>query len=138
MMPVRTRDDDVDPSAAEVAKIAEITNRAITALAVFKAMLDEVTQNKPFLEHIHEIEAELATFQAQLDALKKNKPLLEHLRGIDAEFAAFQPQPQPDPVRQDKPLLERIRKLQSKVDEIGLPDPAFDMKKFTDDMWADT
>ena len=128
MMPVRTRDDDVDPLAAEVAKIAEITNRAITALAVFKAMLDEVTQNKPFLEHIHEIEAELATFQAQL--------VLEHLRGIDAEFAAFQPQP--DPVRQDKPLLERIRKLQSKVDEIGLPDPAFDMKKFTDDMWADT
>ena len=71
-----------------------------------------------------------------LDAVKQNKPLLEHLRGIDAEFAASQPQP--DPVRQDRPLRERIRKLQSKADEIGLPDPAFDMKKFTDDMWADT
>ena len=135
-MPLRIQDGDVDPLAAEVVKITGTTNRAIAVLVVFKAMLDAVKQNKPLSERTREIEAELATFEAQLDAVKQNKPLMERLRGIDAEFTASQPQP--DLVRQNKPLLERIRNLQSKADEIGLPDPTFDMKKFTDDMWADT
>ena len=43
-----------------------------------------------------------------------------------------------DAVQRIEPLMERIRKLQLKADEIGKLDPAFDMKKFTDEMWGDS
>jgi antitoxin VapB len=33
------------------------------------------------------------------------------------------------------PLRERIAKLQAEAAKIGLPNPGFDMKKFTDEMW---
>lgn len=35
------------------------------------------------------------------------------------------------------PLRERLAKLQERAAAIGLPNPDFDMKKFTDDMWGD-
>ncbi|CCV05962.1 conserved hypothetical protein [Mesorhizobium metallidurans STM 2683] len=35
------------------------------------------------------------------------------------------------------PLRERIAKLQAEAAKIGLPNPDFDMKKFTDEMWED-
>lgn len=35
------------------------------------------------------------------------------------------------------PLRDRIAKLQERAAAIGLPNPNFDMKKFTDDMWGD-
>ena len=40
-------------------------------------------------------------------------------------------------VQKKRPLLERIREVRSTADEIGSPDPTFDMKAFTDDMWGD-
>lgn len=33
------------------------------------------------------------------------------------------------------PLRDRLAKLQAKAAGIGLPNPDFDMKKFTDEMW---
>jgi antitoxin VapB len=35
------------------------------------------------------------------------------------------------------PLRERIVRLQAEAKQIGLPNPDFDMKKFTDEMWED-
>ncbi|TIP10676.1 type II toxin-antitoxin system VapB family antitoxin [Mesorhizobium sp.] len=35
------------------------------------------------------------------------------------------------------PLRDRIAKLQERAAAIGLPNPNFDMKKFTDEMWGD-
>lgn len=35
------------------------------------------------------------------------------------------------------PLRERILRLQAEAKQIGLPNPDFDMKKFTDEMWED-
>lgn len=35
------------------------------------------------------------------------------------------------------PLIERIRLIQQEAAELGLPNPDFDMKKFTDEMWGD-
>ena len=35
------------------------------------------------------------------------------------------------------PLMERIKKLQEEVRDLGPRDPNFDMKRFTDEMWAD-
>ncbi|MCT2580906.1 type II toxin-antitoxin system VapB family antitoxin [Mesorhizobium sp. P16.1] len=35
------------------------------------------------------------------------------------------------------PLRERLAKLQERAAAIGLPNPDFDMKKFTDEMWGD-
>ncbi len=40
-------------------------------------------------------------------------------------------------VQKEKPLLERMREVRSRADEIGSPNPTFDMKAFTDDMWGD-
>ena len=34
-----------------------------------------------------------------------------------------------------KPLLERLQPLLDRADQIGEPDPDFDMKKYTDEMW---
>lgn len=34
-----------------------------------------------------------------------------------------------------KPLLDRLRPLLQRADELGTPDPDFDMKRFTDEMW---
>ncbi len=36
-----------------------------------------------------------------------------------------------------KSLLERIMECQAMADEIGKPDPSFDQKTFSDDMWGD-
>ncbi|KQU65889.1 histidinol dehydrogenase [Aminobacter sp. DSM 101952] len=33
------------------------------------------------------------------------------------------------------PLRNRLASLQERVAELGLPNPDFDMKKFTDEMW---
>ena len=35
------------------------------------------------------------------------------------------------------PLRDRMASLQDKAKKIGLPNPDFDMKKFTDEMWED-
>lgn len=35
------------------------------------------------------------------------------------------------------PLRDRIVRLQAEAKKIGLPNPDFDMKKFTDEMWED-
>ena len=35
------------------------------------------------------------------------------------------------------PLRERIARLQAEAKKIGLPNPDFDMKKFTDEMWEE-
>ncbi len=35
------------------------------------------------------------------------------------------------------PLRDRIVRLQEEAKKIGLPNPDFDMKKFTDEMWED-
>lgn len=34
-----------------------------------------------------------------------------------------------------KPLLERLQPILDRADQIGEPDPDFDMKKYTDEMW---
>ena len=44
-------------------------------------------------------------------------------------------QAQLDAADRKKPLLERIAEIQSKADSIGEPDPDFNMKTFSDDMW---
>ncbi|CAN7630886.1 type II toxin-antitoxin system VapB family antitoxin [Mesorhizobium sp. LjRoot246] len=35
------------------------------------------------------------------------------------------------------PLRDRVARLQAEAAKIGLPNPDFDMKKFTDEMWED-
>ncbi|MDE2758791.1 MAG: type II toxin-antitoxin system VapB family antitoxin [Paracoccaceae bacterium] len=40
--------------------------------------------------------------------------------------------------KKEKSLLEHIHELQAQVALMGKPDPNFDMKKFTDEMWDDT
>ncbi|MER8955376.1 type II toxin-antitoxin system VapB family antitoxin [Mesorhizobium sp. M0833] len=39
--------------------------------------------------------------------------------------------------RTNVPLRDRIARLQAEAVRIGLPNPDFDMKKFTDEMWED-
>lgn len=39
---------------------------------------------------------------------------------------------------QKKPLLERINEVRAMADTIGAPDPDFDMKTYTDEMWGDS
>ncbi len=34
-----------------------------------------------------------------------------------------------------KPLLDRLQPILDRADQIGEPDPDFDMKKYTDEMW---
>ena len=34
-----------------------------------------------------------------------------------------------------KPLLERLQPILDRADQIGEPDPDFDMKKYTDELW---
>lgn len=42
-----------------------------------------------------------------------------------------------DAEKSKKPLLERIHEIQDMADKIGVPDPDFDMKTFTDDLWGE-
>ncbi|MBW8908324.1 MAG: type II toxin-antitoxin system VapB family antitoxin [Mesorhizobium sp.] len=35
------------------------------------------------------------------------------------------------------PLSDRIAKLQTEAKKLGLPNPDFNMKKFTDELWED-
>ncbi|MER8375591.1 type II toxin-antitoxin system VapB family antitoxin [Mesorhizobium sp. M1409] len=35
------------------------------------------------------------------------------------------------------PLRDRLARLQAEATKMGLPNPDFDMKKFTDEMWED-
>ncbi|OAP41498.1 histidinol dehydrogenase [Sinorhizobium glycinis] len=39
--------------------------------------------------------------------------------------------------RSSVPLRERLAKIHERAAEIGLPNPAFDMKAYTDEMWGD-
>jgi len=39
--------------------------------------------------------------------------------------------------RAKTPLIERLKALQERATAIGLPNPVFDMKKFTDEMWGE-
>lgn len=41
-------------------------------------------------------------------------------------------------VSQQKPLLERLEPILKRADDLGAPDPDFDMKKYTDELWGDT
>ncbi len=40
--------------------------------------------------------------------------------------------------KKEKSLLEHVYELQAQAKLIGEPDPNFDMKKFTDEMWDDS
>lgn len=40
--------------------------------------------------------------------------------------------------KKEKSLLEHVHELQASLKSIGEPDPNFDMKKFTDEMWGDS
>lgn len=40
-------------------------------------------------------------------------------------------------LKKSKPLMERMTALQDMADEIGVVDPAFDQKKFSDDVWSE-
>ncbi len=44
-------------------------------------------------------------------------------------------QAQLEAAKKKKPLIERLQELQVKADTIGEANPAFDMKKYTDDLW---
>lgn len=37
--------------------------------------------------------------------------------------------------RQSVPLAERLAELQDRASRLGLPNPDFDMKRFSDEMW---
>lgn len=39
--------------------------------------------------------------------------------------------------RAEVPLIDRIRAIQEKARALGLPDPDFDMKKFSDELYED-
>ncbi|MGJ3262868.1 MAG: type II toxin-antitoxin system VapB family antitoxin [Salinarimonas sp.] len=39
--------------------------------------------------------------------------------------------------RAEVPLRDRIAMIQERAAKLGAPDPAFDMKAFTDEMWGD-
>lgn len=39
--------------------------------------------------------------------------------------------------RRSVPLAERLARLQERATRLGLPNPDFDMKRFSDDMWDD-
>lgn len=39
--------------------------------------------------------------------------------------------------KKETPLVERLKALQQEVRRLGTPDPDFDQKKFTDEMWGD-
>ncbi|WP_157016242.1 type II toxin-antitoxin system VapB family antitoxin [Mesorhizobium xinjiangense] len=41
-------------------------------------------------------------------------------------------------VRPAVPLRDRLARLHAKAARIGLPNPAFDMKAYSDEMWDDT
>lgn len=43
-----------------------------------------------------------------------------------------------DAKKKEKSLLEHVHELQASLKSIGEPDPNFDMKKFTDEMWGDS
>ena len=43
-----------------------------------------------------------------------------------------------DAKKKEKSLLEHVYELQAQAKLIGEPDPNFDMKKFTDEMWDDS
>ena len=39
--------------------------------------------------------------------------------------------------KKETPLVERLKALQQEVRRLGTPDPDFDQKKYTDEMWGD-
>jgi antitoxin VapB len=39
--------------------------------------------------------------------------------------------------REEVPLIDRIRAIQERVRQIGLPNPDFDMKKFSDELYGE-
>lgn len=44
-------------------------------------------------------------------------------------------QTQLDAATNRKPLLERLQPILDRADQIGEPDPNFDMKEYTNEMW---
>ena len=120
-------------SDAEVAKQAEVMDQADALRAAFQEHLDVIQRDKSLMESFRIFEA-VKNVHAQLGALLKNKSFIENIRQFQAAHAELQTQL--DALQETKPLMERIRKLQFKADEIGKPDPTFDMKKFTDEMWG--
>ena len=111
----------------------EVAKQTEALRAAFKEHLEVIQCDKSLMERFRLFEA-LKDVHAQLDALLKNKSFMENIRQFQAAHAELQAQL--DALQETKPLMERIRKLQSKTDEIGKPDPTFDMKKFTDEMWG--
>ena len=103
-----------------------------TLSAKLREHLESIRQIEPCMENSHLLET-LKAVHAQLDALQKNKSFMANIRQFQAANAELHAQLKV--LRETKPLMEHIRKLQSKADKIGKPDPAFDMKKFTDEMW---
>ena len=103
------------------------------ANTAFQEHLDVIQRHKPLMESFRIFEA-VKDVHAQLGALLKNKSFMENIRQFQAAHAELQTQL--DALQETKPLMERIRKLQSKADEIGKPDPTFNMKEFTDEMWG--
>ncbi|KXF78929.1 histidinol dehydrogenase [Paramesorhizobium deserti] len=43
-----------------------------------------------------------------------------------------------DRTRAHVPLRDRLARIHEKAARIGLPNPTFDMKAYTDEMWGDT
>jgi len=124
---------NVEASDAEVAKQTEVVDQTEALRAAFQEHLDVIQRDKSLMESFRIFEA-VKDVHAQLGALLKNKSFMENIRQFQAAHAELQTQL--DALQETKPLMERIRKLQSKADEIGKPDPTFDMKKFTDEMWG--
>lgn len=42
-----------------------------------------------------------------------------------------------DAARNEVPLIDRVRALRERVANLGEPDPTFDQKAFSDEMWGD-
>ena len=100
--------------------------------AALQEYLESIRQIEPCMENSHLLEA-LKAAHAHLDKLQKDKSFMVNIRQFQAASAELHAQLKI--LRETKPLMEHIRKLQSEADKIGKPDPAFDMKKFTDEMW---
>ncbi|SCZ72909.1 hypothetical protein SAMN04488118_11568 [Epibacterium ulvae] len=63
--------------------------------------------------------------------MRLKKPIVENLiRRAEDDAVKSQTLPPSEPC-----LLERIESIQQRVEEMGLIDPNFDMKTFTDDLW---
>ena len=55
----------------------------------------------------------------------------------ETDVARIESQAETDAESDRTPLLERVEPILQRADQVGEPDPDFDMKNFTDEMWSD-